>query len=567
VKPIKGASDGFRFLAGLALAGWTLSVSGDQGPSLNSTQAALAPGAPHWAARASSSVWLRYTTKWRQMKNTAVARALAAPAQEASPAATVVFGQTVFNKDASPMPQNETSIAIDPRNTNRIVGGYQDFRGLLDSSGNGNFTGWSSSTDGGKTVAKDGQLPAVNLLGTMVPSQGEPVVSVDKNGNFFLASVHYDPSSSSPNGIVVFRSPAAGSSTGVFAGSCAGGIDPDCWPTAGVVAAETCDGTGGHFNDKPYIAVDRSSSAANGSVYVVWTLFGCAQGDTSTAIQIAKCTNNLASCTAPVTLESTAGNGSPPDFVQFSHLTVGATGKVYVTWVEHTFDPISSAETDSIRLRVITPAASTSSVGTLGAMRTVHVEASPIPWGMSPYPALYWTATYPKVGTRGARAIIVWDRRNLDGLVDNWYLGSEIVAKYTDNDGATFSSPQTVSSGSGFQLQPTICVASSTGPVVIGYASHQNDATWLHRQDWYIATSSTGAAPYRPLRLTSLPNDTAADLVFTEGFIGDYQEAACQAKVGYFHYTANYTAKSLSIFGVQKSVRQQDNFLARFTLP
>ena len=558
-------------LAALSLAGAVLSASPEPAPPQYGPWPTLAPDAPHWAARASSSVWLRYTNGRKEIERAAAAESRATLALSASNPAGVVFGQLAFNKDTSALPQNEASVAIDPRNANRIIGAYTDYRGLLDPDNNPNFTGWSTSTDGGRTVAKDGQLRAVDVLGMSLPSQGVAVVAADKNGNFFLSSLQSERYNYATNGITVFRSPAAGSSTGVFAGSCTGGTDPNCWPTVTVVAADTCDfGSGGHYYDRPYMAVDRSSSVASGSVYLVWTLLGCADGDTSTTIQIAKCTNNLLTCSAPVTLESTTGTGSNMDSVQSSHVTVGPTGKIYVTWVARSGN-IPQDETDTIRLLVIAPAASPSVVGTLGPLRTVQTEASPLPWPSFPYPAAVVTKTYPKVGVRGKRAIIVWDRRTANSMFSYYfYLQSEIVAKFTDDDGASFSKVQVVSSGAGQRYQPTICVASPAGPVVVGYASHQNDPTWSDRQDWYVAKSSTGAAPYAPLRLTSVSNDTHPDPLGASYMIGDHQEVACQGNVGFLHFTANYAAKpSGDYFGGSGNalVRQQDTILHRFTLP
>src|SRR3989442_998053 len=111
----------------------------------------LVPGAPQWVEKASSTVWLRFTKRWQRMKEQA---AKLMPAEGVAPgelpiAAAVTFGAHVFNKDTSPLPQNETTVAIDPTNASRIVGGYNDNRGLLSPSGN--FTGWSISTDGGAT--------------------------------------------------------------------------------------------------------------------------------------------------------------------------------------------------------------------------------------------------------------------------------------------------------------------------------------------------------------------------------------------------------------------------------
>src|SRR5262249_36585584 len=155
---------------------------------------------------------------------------------------------------------------------------------------------WSVSTDGGATVAKDGQLPAVTLLGVSVPSQGDPAVAVDKTGNFFLASTHFDAADNNPNGITLFRSRRAGSAVGLFSAACSGGTDPDCWDLSRVVVAEQCTSAGGGFNEKPWIAVDHSDSVAAESVYVVWTRLGCAFGDESSTVFLVKCANTLTTC-------------------------------------------------------------------------------------------------------------------------------------------------------------------------------------------------------------------------------------------------------------------------------
>jgi hypothetical protein len=525
---------------------------------------ALVPGAPHWVKHASASARLRFTPKWQDLKQTAAA--IASAPEGPSTNAAVIFGQTVFNKSSSALPQNGTTLALDPLDGNRIVGGYNDYRGLVSA----NFTGWSISTDGGATVAKNGQLPAVTLLGVSVPSQGDPVVAVDKTGNFFLGSTHFDAADNDPNGITLFRSRKAGSAVGLFSAACPGGTDPDCWDISRVVVAEPCTSAGGGFNEKPWIAVDQSSSVAAGSVYVVWSRLGCASGDESSTIFLTKCANTLTTCSPAVALETTPGTGSPLDFVQLPHLAVGPTGQVYVTWVL-TSGASPAAEAARIRLKVITPTADPNSVGTVGPLRFVQSETAPIPFDTAPYPTFYPIATHPHVGVKGNRAIIVWDRRTgpANILLDFWYFNSDIVAKFTDDDGATFSALQTVSAAPGFQYQPSISV-DTTGTVVVAYYSHENDAPFFHKQDVYIATSPTGAAPYTPLRVTPVSNDTQADPLLSDSAIGDYLEVACTGGVGYVHYTANYVAKETSFFdggSTSLLVRQQDNFLGKVTLP
>ena len=528
---------------------------------------ALVPGAPSWAEKASSNVWLRFTKRWQRLEAEAAKMSAKGTAPGDLPiAAAVTFGAHVFNKDTSALPQNETTVAIDPKSALRIVGGYNDYRGLLAPN---NFTGWSISTDGGATTAKDGQIPPAVVLGVPAPSQGDPAVAFDKNGNLFMGSFHF-PSSQNPNGVTIARSPAAGALTGVFSAACTGGSDVDCWPVRRVVRADACTSATGFFHDKPWIAVDNSSSVATGSVYIVWTRFGCASSNFSSAIVIAKCTNNLVTCTAPVVLESTPGTGGARDFVQLSHLAISpVNGKVYTTWGKRSGTSASNEQV-AVRLRVITPSALATSVGTLGLLRTVQTELLPIPFGTFPYPAFYRTATYPHVAVKGARAIIVWDRRSVANIIGSFFFNSDILAKFTDNDGVIFSLPQTVSVALGPQYQPSICVDNTSGTIGVAYFSHQIDPVFTHRQDVYIATSATGAAPYTPLRVTATSNDTEADLRLSDVFIGDYIEVACRGGVGLVHYTANYVAKPTSIFtggSPALLVRQQDTFLGKVTLP
>jgi hypothetical protein len=71
-----------------------------------------------------------------------------------------------FNDDVIGYPQNEESIAQCRLQGHILIGGTNDYRGILDPDGN--FTGWHLSIDGGTSLAKEGLLPPV------VNSQGEP---------------------------------------------------------------------------------------------------------------------------------------------------------------------------------------------------------------------------------------------------------------------------------------------------------------------------------------------------------------------------------------------------------
>ncbi len=170
---------------------------------------------------ANAAFWAR----WSSVDWQAIARSLASSAQlslqpaiQTAPEATVVFGQNVFNKDSTVLAQNDTTVVFDPLNVNRVVGAYQDLRGVLLSSTalGGDFTGWSISTNGA-SPAKDGQLQPAVIAGTKTPSAGFPVLSVDAAGNYFLASVYYDwqhtqlsTLPTGPSGLAIARSPKPG---------------------------------------------------------------------------------------------------------------------------------------------------------------------------------------------------------------------------------------------------------------------------------------------------------------------------------------------------------------------
>lgn len=470
-------------------------------------------------------------------------------------------------------------MAIDPTNVNRIVGVYNDYRDLNRRG----YSGWSISRDAGATVQKDGLIPGMILIpgeyGTI--STGSVSVAADSKGNLFLAGRHSETFSNYPNGITIARSPKAGSPTGVFSSACAGGLDPDCWPTIKAVTGNRCSPSSSqdYFDDNPFIAVDQTTGPAAGQVYVVWTRFPCSYTNLSSYIMIARCDNLLSVCTAPVVLDSRPGTGGPIDFVQQPHVAIALTGALYVTWIRHSGANLE-AESAKIMLRRIEPTSSSSSVGTIGPLRAVHSEMQPLPWGFAPYPSYFPTATRPWVAVSGNRVIVIWDRRTTPDIVwavpdrFGWWFdygtGPSIVSRYSDNNGATWSSLQTVSAAPGPQYQPSACVDPTTGKVAIAYYSRQLDPWSGRAEDIYMAVSGNGAAPYLSIRATSASNDTQAG-PRSDFSIGDRIEAACRSGVAYVHFTANYARKWFDdklLYGYRGHYAyQQDNFLVRLTLP
>ena len=164
-----------------------------------------------------------------------------------------VAGVTRFNHDDTGLPQNEESVTSCRSRPNIVLGGTNDYRGLIDPQGN--FTGWDLSTDSGGSVAAEGLLPPVSIFGAQVPSGGDPVVSASADCRFYAGSLAYDPNDpfNHPNGIAVYRSSPHRLLT------CPGGSSPQCWVTRRAVAK-----TGpSNFLDKEWIYAGKSGSAGD----------------------------------------------------------------------------------------------------------------------------------------------------------------------------------------------------------------------------------------------------------------------------------------------------------------
>jgi len=171
---------------------------------------------------------------------------------------------------------NETSIAVDPTNPDRIVIGWRQFDNIVSNFRQG---GWAYSEDGGASWT----FPGVLTPGTF---RSDPVIDVDNSGNFYYDSLQGDFD------VDVFKS---------FDG--------------GVTWGSPVPAFGG---DKNWMVVDRSGGAGDGHVYGNWQLAGgCCGLDTFT-----RSTDGGQSFETPVLIDSIPVLGT---------MSVGPDGEVYVT--------------------------------------------------------------------------------------------------------------------------------------------------------------------------------------------------------------------------------------------
>ncbi len=188
---------------------------------------------------------------------------------------SVLAPAVTVNQDTAAAPQNETAIAVDPNNPDRVVAAANDYvtrtwacavNGMPCSALGDGYSGTYFSNDGGQTWCCSSSDPS--NLGTLIPgvtrlaggqydAGGDPALAFDSQGNVYYAGLGFNRTSA-PNTVAVNK--------GTFDGG--GNLT---WGSPTFINQTTAPST---LNDKEWIAADwHSSSAYKDRVYVSWTRF------------------------------------------------------------------------------------------------------------------------------------------------------------------------------------------------------------------------------------------------------------------------------------------------------
>jgi hypothetical protein len=216
----------------------------------------------------------------------------------------------VANQDKTFFPQNETPIALDPNNPNRLLAGANDYRHDLAACG------IYASSNGGATWNDVGE-------GTTVPpgvvAGGDAATAFGPDGTAYHVCLGFTPVTNSTSTTVIFVSKSTDLQTLLPAG------------TVIATVSGGSDATVGYFNDKEFVAVDtRPASPHRGRIYVTWTRFKFNRADDSyieSPIVLSYSDDGGATWSGPHPVSSPDLN-----FNQGSVPAVGPNGEVYVVF-------------------------------------------------------------------------------------------------------------------------------------------------------------------------------------------------------------------------------------------
>jgi hypothetical protein len=228
--------------------------------------------------------------------------------------------------------QNEPSVAVDPRNTNVLIGSSNDYCGVFAPPGDAAtgsplgpiWLGYYRSEDGGESFV-DSLVPGYpgdtspydGLAQIRTASAGDPVVAWDGHGRVFLGSESSDDPAGSPKGF-------GDSWVATYENSGGGTVNDGKRYVGTVTVAKGAAAPNffGVFNDKTSIEADRTGGSYDGNVYFSWSRFAQNNSD----IYFVRSTDHGKTFSQPMKLTPSQRNLQDP------RIMVTGNGHVYVTF-------------------------------------------------------------------------------------------------------------------------------------------------------------------------------------------------------------------------------------------
>ena len=388
-----------------------------------------------------------------------------------------------MNQDLFFAPQNETPIAVDPNNPQRLFGGANDYRGIdvacgVYASSNGGAT-WNDV--GGGTTEGDGTELA-----------GDPSTAFGPDGAAYSVCVGFSRVTPTTS---IYISRSTDLQTIQFRGfvifDFLGGNDPNFT----------------YLNDKPFIAIDtRAGSPYVGRIYVSWTRFKFNRitgAYIESPIVLSYSDNGGVTWTGPNRV------GSPTQNIdQGSVPTPGPDGQVYVVFENYTGGTKAMVAASLDGGNTFADAVKVDDIveicDHLVAGRCALKNSS---WRVNSFPSI--------AGCTSGNLYVVWG----DYRTGN----ADVRFSRSVDGGLTWESSFIVNSdlSTADQLFPWITSSPDNGLVHVAFLQRDDTPNNRLYNTWLATSTDLGASFGTQVLVSSGPSDPAND-GFAGRFIGDY---------------------------------------------
>jgi hypothetical protein len=421
-------------------------------------------------------------------------------------------------------PHNETSIAVNPTNTQNILGGANDYQLGINPGGHIGETVISRahvSFDGGRTWS---EYPITS--NSAYQATGDPAVAFDATGHAYYATLGFR-----------FAGPVKTTNPDVIVAN--SGDGGKTWDSVRVAEGSGNSGSVGDLLDKEYIAAWGA-----GNAIVTYGDYRLQQkGVVSTGRIYATVTHDFGrTWTTPVVISGSL------DQAFVSVPTVAADGRIYVAFL-NTTDLVTGR--DDYEVVEVSPATGARLAGPFKVATTIDGRTDyPIAFGRQTYQDSVfrtWAAgNITADPTNAAHLAVVWsDMRNstLPAPADPYAAktNSDVILSQSFDRGRTWSAPVALALG-GDQWMPWGAY-DGAGRLRIGTFDRRYDAA-NHLYGYTVATETApGALAFAAAQVTTALSDpTRGSLWFAvtlnptfpaaNAFIGDYSNIAVVPGVG-----------------------------------
>ena len=233
--------------------------------------------------------------------------------------------------------QNEPAVAVNPRNTQVLIGSSNDYCGVYNNGDDADgapipsgpiWLGYYRSENSGLRFQSslvpgypDDASPYAALAQVRTASAGDPVIAWDGHGRVFMASESSGDPAGSPKTfgdvwVARFDNPGGESGNTLNDGKRFLG-------TVVIAKGSSAPNLLGVFHDKTAIEADRTGGRCDASVYFAWARF---TGGRISNIYFSRSVDHGATWSKPMNLTPRQGNLQDPD------ISVTGNGNVYVTY-------------------------------------------------------------------------------------------------------------------------------------------------------------------------------------------------------------------------------------------